>query len=365
MRTLLLAPALFAQNGGIERIMRLYLKALCKLAGPADRVDAVVLNDEPDRDPRLAQYATDRLGEWVGCSRAKGRFIRETIRLGRRADRLVCAHLHHLSIAWLARRFNRRLRYSLVAHGIEVWRPYSGLERRALLGAERILCVSEYTRRQLLRFCPELSAERLVVVPNTLDPSFESGPAAAPAFVGPRILCVTRLSASDSYKGVDTLIEVLPQLRRDFPLVRLRIVGQGDDLPRLTALAERLGVASSVDFLGPLPDEALRGEYASCDLFALPSRREGFGLVYLEAMTHGKSCLAARAGGAPEVVNVEVGCLVDYANLADLAAGLTDLARHPRDSGVVRRHAGSFAFPVFSRRLAEALASADHKTTDY
>jgi glycosyltransferase involved in cell wall biosynthesis len=276
--------------------------------------------------------------------------------LGRGADRLICAHVHHLPVAWLARRLNGRLRYYLVAHGIEVWRPYSRLERRALLGAERIFCVSEYTRRQLLRFCPDLHPGRLLVVPNTLDPTFVAQPASPPAFAGPRILCVTRLTASDSYKGVDTLIEVLPQLRRDFPLVRLRIVGQGDDLPRLTALAERLGVAASVDFLGPIPDEALRAEYAGCDFFALPSRREGFGLVYLEAMTYGKACLAARAGGAPEVVNDEVGCLADYANLADLAAGLADLARHPRDSGVVRRHADSFAFPAFARRLTDALA---------
>jgi glycosyltransferase involved in cell wall biosynthesis len=356
VRTLLLAPALFAQNGGIERIMRLYLKALCETAAAGDQVDAVVLNDESARDPRLARYAADRLGEWVGCARAKGYFIRAAIRLGRRADRLVCAHLHHLPIAWLARRFNGRLRYSLVAHGIEVWRPYSLLERRALLGAERILCVSEYTRRQLLRFCPDLRSDRLIVVPNTLDPTFVAGPVAAPAFAGPRILCVTRLAASDRYKGVDTLIEALPQLRREFPLVRLRIVGQGDDQPRLAVLAERLGVAGSVDFLGPIPDETLREEYAQCDFFALPSRREGFGLVYLEAMTYGKACLAARAGGAPEVVNDDVGCLVDYANLADLAAGLADLARHPRDSEVVRRHADSFAFPAFSRRLAAALA---------
>src|SRR6187402_1570988 len=131
MRTLLLSPALFAHEGGIERIMRLYLKALCDLAGPDDRVDSVVLNDPPGRDARLDRYANDRLGESIGCDRRKGRFIREAIRLGRRADRLVCAHLHHLPVAWFARRLNPGLRYHLVAHGVEVWRPYNRLERRA------------------------------------------------------------------------------------------------------------------------------------------------------------------------------------------------------------------------------------------
>lgn len=359
MRILLLSPELFRADGGIARIMRLYLKALCGLAGPAGRVDSLVLNDAPGPDARLSAYTSAPFGTQTGCGRSKMKFIRETIRRGRQADLLVCGHLHQLAIAHLAQLFNPRLRYCLVAHGIDVWRPYSPLERRALLGAHRILCISEYTRRQMLRFFPSLAAERLVVVPNTLDPCFTPAPGDQnlPAlFATPRILAVSRLAGADSYKGVDTLIEALPLIRRQFPLARLRIVGEGDDRPRLQALGHRLGVALAVDFTGPLDDAALRHEYATCDLFALPSRKEGFGLVFLEAMIHGKSCLGARAGGTPEVINDTVGQLVEYGNIPDLAAAVADLVRHPRDSEVVRRHAGSFAFPSFTRRLAAALA---------
>ena len=359
MNYLLLSPELFLAEGGIARIMRLYLKALCEIAGPGGRVDSLVLNDQPGRDARVARYANDRLGEQVGCRRSKLRFIRETIRLGRRADVLVCGHLHQLAIARAAKFLNPRLRYYLVAHGIDVWRPYTLTERRALLGAHRILCISEYTRRQLLRFFPQLPAERLVVVPNTLDPYFAPGlndlPSIAP-FATPRILTVARLASTDTYKGVDTIIEAMPLVRREFPLARLRIVGQGDDLPRLQALVQRLGVGFAVDFTGPLSDEALRTEYAACDLFALPSRKEGFGLVFLEAMTYGKACLGARAGGTPEVITDATGQLVEYGNIPDLAAAVADLVRHPRDSKVVRRHADSFAFPAFTQRLAAALA---------
>lgn len=394
MNTLLLSPELFLHEGGIARIMRLYLKALCELAGPGDRVHSLVLNDRPGAEPKLARYANASLGEHIGCDRSKRVFVRHALRLSRQADLIVCAHLHHLPIAWLAQRLHSRLRYSLVAHGIEVWRPYGWAERRALLGAHRVLCVSEYTRRQLLRFLPELSPERLLVVPNTLDPHFApqnrdashsegwaTGPGPTEVGIGkwrassadasraagtpqrdsapfalPRILTVGRLSSTDTYKGFDTLIEAMPAVRHTYPTVRLRIVGTGDDQPRLVALATSLGVAGSVDFLGPISDEALRGEYATCDLFALPSRKEGFGLVYLEAMAHGKPCVAARAGGAPEVINDSVGALVDYANIPDLADAIGRLVRHRRDSEVVRRHAATFAFPAFERRLAAALA---------
>jgi phosphatidylinositol alpha-1,6-mannosyltransferase len=359
MRILLLSPELFLHEGGIARIMRLYLKALCELAEPGGRVDSLVLNDNPGSDPRITRYSTAALAEQVGCQRSKLRFIRETVRLGRRADVLVCGHLHQLAIARLAKVFNPRLRYYLVAHGIDVWRPYSMMEKRAMLGAHRILCISEYTRRQMLRFFPALPADRLIVVPNTLDPYFSpalNDQVSVAPFASPRLLTVARLTTVDTYKGVDTLIEAMPLVRREFPLARLRIVGQGDDLPRLQALVQRLGAGFAVDFTGPLSDEALRAEYAACDLFALPSRKEGFGLVFLEAMTYGKPCLGARAGGTPEVITDATGQLVEYGNIPDLAAAVADLVRHPRDSEVVRRHADSFAFPAFTRRLAAALA---------
>jgi phosphatidyl-myo-inositol dimannoside synthase len=110
VKVLVLSPEMFLHEGGIARIMRLYLKALCEIAGPGGRVDSLVLNDDPGRDARMSRYTNDRLGETVGCRRGKLQFIRETIRLGRRADVLVCGHLHQLAIARLARAFNPRLR---------------------------------------------------------------------------------------------------------------------------------------------------------------------------------------------------------------------------------------------------------------
>ncbi len=359
MKTLLLSPELFLADGGIARILRLYLKALCESAGPTDEIASVVLNDRPEPDNRLPTYSTVALRSHMGCGRSKLRFIRETLRQASGCSRLVCGHLHQLPIAWLAQRLNPGLRYYLVAHGIEVWRPYSSLEVRALLGAHRILCVSDYTRRQLLRFCPGLGPERLCVVPNTLDPvlarPLPSAISATP-FGAPRILTVARLTTADTYKGVDTLIEALPMVRREYPSARLRIVGAGDDQPRLQALCHQQRVADAVDFTGRIDDAALQAEYAACDLFALPSRKEGFGLVYLEAMIHGKPCLGARAGGVPEVINEDVGVLAEYGNIPEIAAGLMDLVRYPCDPGAIRRHAESFSFPSFRQRLNAVLS---------
>lgn len=357
MRTLLISPELFLNEGGIARIMRSYLKALCDNASPGDRIDTLVLNDAVTPDLRLQRYTTGARGAFVGCGRSKLKFITQAMELGTRADQAVCGHLHLLPLLWLISRVHSDFRYSLVAHGIEVWRPFSILEAQALRGAHRILCISQYTRRQLLRFCPSLDPARLVLVPNTLDPLLAANPEGIPSesVASPAILTVSRLTAADSYKGIDTLIEALPAILQEHPRAQLRIVGGGNDMPRLIELAETLRVSKSVHFCGTVDDAALSREYASCDLFALPSRKEGFGLVYLEAMNHGKPCLAARAGGAPEVVNGEIGALADYGNISEIASAVLDLVRYPRDPAAIREHAQIFAYPVFRSRLASAL----------
>lgn len=358
MRILLLTPELFLADGGIARIMRLYLKALCEICGDEGRVDSLSLNDTNDPDPRVPDYSNHKLRHRWRASRRKGQFIRDAITLGRQADLVICGHLNQLVAARLAQLFHPALRYCLVAHGIEVWRPYTLIERWALRRAEHIFCVSDYTRRQLQRFYPALSSKQLIVIPNALDPVIDSQTRVQTnphAEAGPIILSVGRLSFADAYKGFDTLIEALPLIRNQFPKARLRIVGSGDDLDRLKAIARQHEITDAVEFTGRISDEALRAEYAACDLFALPSLKEGFGLVYLEAMIHGKPCLAARAGGAPEVVIDDVGALAEYGNIADLATAAIDLLRHPPDSEIVRSHAAAFSFPVLQQRLQSAL----------
>ncbi|MBM3851981.1 MAG: glycosyltransferase family 4 protein, partial [Verrucomicrobia bacterium] len=125
MKTLLLVPEIFSSEGGIPRILRTYLRALCDLVGPAGTVHLLALNDASFAQEDLSRYAPARLASATACGRNKLKLVRQTIRLGRHCETLVCGHVFMLPAAWLARRFNPTLRYLLVAHGIEVWRPFS------------------------------------------------------------------------------------------------------------------------------------------------------------------------------------------------------------------------------------------------
>lgn len=358
MKTLLICPDLFHAEGGIARIMRLYLRSLCEQAAPGDEVGCVAQLDSGDTSARLRMLLGEHTAKIDNCERSRFAFLFIVLVRAFRCRRLVCGHLHQLIIARLAQTFNPRLDYYLVAHGIEVWRPYSLLERAALRGARRIFCVSEYTRRQMLRFDSSLEPARLVVLPNTFDPGFRAdlvAPAPATGTPQPRILVVSRLVNSDPYKGVDLMIEAMPAVLRQHPGAQLRIVGGGDARPRLEALARERSLGDAVRFLGLVDDAVLREEYHRCDLFALPSRKEGFGLVYLEAMSYGKPCIAARAGGAPEVVDDQVGALVEYGNVEQIALAVGNLLRHPRNPAVIAARVTSFSYANFSAKLAALL----------
>jgi glycosyltransferase involved in cell wall biosynthesis len=357
MKTLLLCPALFASHGGIERILRLYLKAVCELSGEDDRVALAVLNDAALTADQLRPFATAALGPVVAGGRRRISFTLRTLLLARHTDRLVCGHANFLPVLRLVRLVNRRAKQVLVAHGTEVWRPFRAGEQAALRQLDAILCVSDYTRQQLLARCPGLDPARCHVQFNALDPSFAIAPAAPPAGVAGRILAVSRLAFADAYKGIDQLIRALPAVRAAHPEAHLRIVGDGDDRPRLTTLAAECGVTSCTEFLGRIDDAALRAEFASCRLFALPSTREGFGLVFLEAMAHGRPCLGVRAGGAPEVLDADTGVLVAPDDVAALAHGAGTALSRTWDAGRILARARAFSYSPFQARLASLLSA--------
>ncbi len=353
--TLLLAPEIFASEGGIPRMLQLYLKALCELAEPDGTVRLAALNDDTVDSRDLRRCTTDRLDDWEVCLRRKSRFIRASLRMSGGCDRMVCGHVAQLPVALAAKLLHPRLRYYLVAHGIEVWRRFTLPERLALRGAERIFCVSDYTRRELLRHCP-LPEGKAVVLPNALDPSFPIFPVPVRHEGPPVILAVTRLTHADRYKGVDHLIEALPAIRAGIPDAILRVVGRGDDLPRLQTLRNRLGLRSAVEFLGYLDDRRLTAEFQACRLFALPSEREGFGLVYLEAMACGRPCLGARAGGAPEVITPETGVLVEFGDVPGIAAAGIAALRRTWDQEAIVARARHFSYSQFKAQLASLLS---------
>jgi glycosyltransferase involved in cell wall biosynthesis len=123
-------------------------------------------------------------------------------------------------------------------------------------------------------------------------------------------------------KGVDFLVEAAPALRREHPEALLVILGGGQEEQVLRARSKELGLQGFVHFAGRRLHADIPDWMAACDVFCLPSRREGCPNVILEALASGRPVVAARVGGVPELIRPETGIMVDPESPPALARGL-------------------------------------------
>lgn len=344
-------------HGGIQRFNRNLLRAWQDLDA---NVDVVAVNDDPVPDPDTRSRI-----RVFGAGRSKARWLLHIARLlvSRRYDYAVCAHIHlapvfSLMLAFAGVPAARRV---LILHGVEVWGRVNGAKRAAACRFGRVLSVSQYTAQRFLEQLQAPSAMRVSVFPNTVGPELPSVPAAdSPiAEVRPRIrlLTVARLARTERDKGLLDVLAALARLPGDIAF-QLTIIGDGDDRSFLEARARELGIGDRAEFRGALADEDLWTAYAAADVFVLPSRKEGFGIVYLEAMWFGLPVIAAREKGAVEVVrDGENGYLVPFGDPPALTERLIALAADPllrRQLGARGRslvhEGGEFSFDSFRER---------------
>jgi len=251
-----------------------------------------------------------------------------------RRERYDVIHVHWpLPLALLGWAAQRARRTPLVTtfYGVELrWvktslKPLKGFVAWAARRSDRVVAISSYTAAEL---------RELVDVPVEVIPYTTALPSPrerrAPRHAGPAtVLFVGRLVER---KGVAHLIEALARL--DGVPARLVVIGDGAERPRLEALARERRVADRVEFRGKVSDAELQREYATADVFVLPSTldargdTEGLGVVLLEAMNYGVPVIASRVGGIPDiVVDGDSGVLVPPGDPDALARAIERLVR--------------------------------------
>jgi glycosyltransferase involved in cell wall biosynthesis len=246
-------------------------------------------------------------GAWPGKLRA-GVFAMRALAAGyrQRPDLVVVTHINLSPAArWLKK--VRGIPYCCVAHGIEAWGMRHPARKAAVRAADFILAVSSFTRDRLVRE-ERLHPATVLLLPNTIArDAFRSGPKPESLLrrhgIGPEkkvILTVARLNRSEGYKGYDQILKCMPRIRRVVPGAHYVLVGSGDDRSRIEGLIAALKLSDCVTLAGFIPDMELVDYYNLCDVFAMPSKGEGFGIVYLEALACGKAVLAGNADGSSE-----------------------------------------------------------------
>lgn len=290
-----------------------------------------------------------RLTRWV---------IREVAASQR--DRLVVvlhAHLAPLALAFVP----RGARYVHVLVGIEVWKPLSIVQTWALVKASLLVSISAHSLQGFREANPAFERREAVICHPGL-PELACQPRRMDEAKEPFALIVGRMVAEERYKGHDLLLQIWSGVNERSPGARLVVVGDGDDRARLVNKAKSLELSESVHFVGNVDDGTLEDLYRRCAFFAMPSRGEGFGLVFLEAMRAGKICIGAE-GAAREIIEDGVsGFIVDTDAPERVTQLIVELFQKPslqRDMGASarKRFAALFTTAHFRERFLAAVRS--------
>lgn len=294
------------------------------------------------RHPR-AFFSTMRLSLSLSRPGARGRlwpvfYFAEAMLAWNHWRKLGVRHVHShfvsvsADIAMLASHFGKLAgegprSWSATVHGlIELWDVQLSPLIEKVRHSDAIVCISDFTRSQLMTFVDEDQWSKLHVVRCGIEPALYEGVGEPPAG-RPRVLCVGRLVPE---KGQSVLLHALAEIVQRGVDAELELVGYGPAEENLKRLAKRLGLADRVIFAGAVGQDAIVAHYQAASVFCLPSFWEGVPVVLMEALACRRPVIATAVAGVRELVrDGETGLLVSPGREDELADALERILEDP------------------------------------
>jgi len=350
--------------GGIEKFNRAFMKALVHLQ------DSLKFSVAAS-----GLYDSEADGQYIPVAQYnfyKGRkisFLFSSFWKSLRSEEIILGHLNLSVIAVIVKFLRPSRKVTLICHGIEVFEPVGGLKKKALEKADRILAVSRFTKSQLVNV-QRIPESKVIVFPNTVDPYFQL----PVMFDKPKhllnrygitsndklLFTLTRLNSNEQYKGYDNVIRILPQLLATGIQVKYIIAGRADEKEgeRIRGLIKELELENHVILAGFIPDEEVVDHYLLADMYVMPSKGEGFGIVFIEAMACGLPVVAGNKDGSTEALQFgKLGTLVDPDNKVEIRDAVLSLLQQEKQSQAIQKNVMQyFSFDQFKKRLELVLS---------
>lgn len=351
MTVLVLATDAYGGHGGIALFNRELVAALA-LNSEVVVVPRIVPH-EPEPTPPGVTFVAEAARSRFAYSRAIARAALS------RPALVICGHINLLPVACAIARHP-----VLMTFGIEAWkrRLAAGLNR-LVHRCRAVISISALTRDRFGSWSGYRGPT--YILPNPIHAERYGTRERRPDLVarygleGKRVLLtVGRLAGEERYKGFDEVLDVLGKFPPD---VVYLIAGGGNDQSRLRQRADELGVADRVVFTGGFPEGEKADLYALADVYVMPSRGEGFGFVFLEAMASGVPVVGSKYDGGREALMYgKLGLLVDPANPAELRAAIAEQLE--RGTRRIPDELQYFSFEHFVARLTMVLSSIDDRS---
>jgi len=366
--TLFLTLRIFSATGGIEKVSRVAGKALLELVNevPGEAMEVLSMYDEQgDLDDKYFPAAV-----FKGFGKNKLLFVYAATRRGISSKQVILSHINLLMAGFFIKLFSPKTRLILLAHGIEVWSPLSFFKRYMLGKCDQVLAVSNFTKDRMVSV-HGFEEKKIIVLNNCLDPFLQPPPG-----VGKKpelllryglstddivLITLTRLSSKEKYKGYDYVLFAIKKLKEQYPRIKYLVVGNYDETEkrRVDTIISQLKLQHNIIFTGFIPDKELAAHYSIADLYIMPSKKEGFGIVFIEAMYYGIPVIAGNKDGSVDALdNGKFGLLINPDNRREISSAIIKVISD-KNSYVPGRQAvmEKFGYDVYKDKLRKILFS--------
>lgn len=333
MKVLFLALDAYSSIGGIQQFNRRIINALSELIFENKMVFAkVILKGDHEKDlSNIPSNVTI-----FGSNSSKIDFCLKSIQSFRDADILLLGHVNLLPFAFMAKIINPKINVKLFVHGVDVWgvnsRKIKKLDRSFIKFVDDIASVSSFTAHKMNESFL-VSQDKFTIFPNAVDPLEQTNVNHGLINKAPILLTVARLSENERGKHHDSVLRALPMIIQVFPDVKYQIIGDGVLRKELEGLAASLGVSDAVEFKGRVSDEDLAKSYEEALIFVMPSEKEGFGIVFLEAWLRNVPVICGTEDASHEVVSHGVdGFAIHHDDIGLIAEKIIHLLTNPDEA---------------------------------
>lgn len=358
----------FLYTGGLEKFNRCFLKALDELTvegsinAKASAMYDITCNEK--------YFSANRYKAFKGN---KWWCVLQSIFTGIQSKTFILGHINLALIGIVIKKIHPKTKLIVIVHGIDIWQQQTGFKKKLLQVVDEIWSVSNYTKQTMLQNNPYINKDKIKIFHNTLDPYF-SFPKnfSKPNYLLQRygitentktIVTVTRLASTEKYKGYDFIIALLKKLNTNSANpVHYVLCGKTDEkeMQRINALIKQHNAEPYITLTGFVKDEELTDHYLLADAFVMPSKKEGFGIVFIEAMACGCKVIAGNKDGSVDALqNGALGKLINPDSIEELEAAiiesLADTQHNPQE--LQQKVIDTFGFPIFKNRLKQYLSA--------
>jgi glycosyltransferase involved in cell wall biosynthesis len=357
---LFLTLKVFSATGGIEKVCRIAGKAMYENTVWLNKRLLVMSMHDKQADSFDNPYFPSEIFRGFGARKIQ--FVLKALREGARSDIVLLSHINLLSVGWLIKRVSPSTKVLIFCHGIEIWKELSATKRGMLQRFDEILSVSKYTAAQVNQV-QGIPASKCQVLNNCLDPfltlpknvvsssSFKKKYGFADEDI--ILFTLTRLASTERYKGYDKVLDAMKSLQ--LPNLKYLIAGScaADEKALILQTIEEHGLSNNVVMAGFVAEEELAAHFKMADIYVMPSSKEGFGIVFIEAMFYGLPVIAGNADGSVDaLLNGELGILVDPQSAAAVKDAIEKVLNEPDhykpDAALLKEN---FGYEVYKTKL--------------